>query len=300
MDMFQAMQIYTQVVDTGSFKNAADALQLHRPAITKAIQQLEKTLEVRLLNRTTRKISMTAEGERFYEQCSKILGDVASTLATFSQGAERPKGKLRLDLPVTLAKEVIIPALPDFRERYPDIELVVGCGDQAVDMIVEGIDCVVRLGELSDSSSVAKRIGAVPMLTCASPAYLAREGTPTQLSDLTRHLAVNYFSGPTRKIMDWQFCIDGETIVTRLKSGIQVNDSEAFVACGLAGLGLVHGMQLSLQPYLDRGELVPVLTHLQALPKPISVLYPNKRYLAPKVRVFIDWLSEVLQQKGLA
>ncbi|WP_213940347.1 LysR family transcriptional regulator [Pseudomonas sp. dw_612] len=300
MDMFQAMQIYTQVVDTGSFKNAADALQLHRPAITKAIQQLEKTLEVRLLNRTTRKISMTAEGERFYEQCSKILGDVASTLATFSHDAESPKGKLRLDLPVTLAKAVIIPALPAFRARYPDIELVVGCGDQAVDMINEGIDCVVRLGELSDSSSIARRIGAVPMLTCASPAYLAREGTPTQLSDLNRHLAVNYFSGPTRKIMDWQFVIDGETVLIRLKSGIQVNDSEAFLACGLAGLGLVHGLQLSLQPFLDSGELVAVLPQLQALPKPISVLYPNKRYLAPKVRVFIDWLSELLQHQGLA
>ncbi|MHC8287680.1 LysR family transcriptional regulator [Pseudomonas sp. XS1P51] len=300
MDMFQAMQIFTQVVDTGSFKNAADALQLHRPAITKAIQQLEKTLEVRLLNRTTRKISMTAEGERFYEQCSKILGDVVSTLATFSLGADSPRGKLRLDLPVTLAKEVIIPAFPDFRERYPDIELVVGCGDQPVDMINDGIDCVVRLGGLSDSSTIARRIGAVPMLTCAAPAYLARQGTPTQLSDLNQHLAVNYFSGPHRKIMDWQFCIDGETVAIRLKSGIQVNDSDAFLACGLAGLGLLHGLQLSLQPYVDSGELVPILPELQALPKPISVLYPNKRYLAPKVRVFIDWLTELLKHKGLA
>lgn len=300
MDMFQAMQIYVQVVDSASFSKAADVLQLHRPAITKAIQHLERTLAVRLLNRTTRTLSMTAEGEQFYRQSAKILGDVTAALATFTSTADSPAGKLRLDLPVILAKTVVIPALPLFQQRYPNIELVVGSSDTPIDIVGEGVDCVVRLGELTDSSSVARRIGTVPMLTCASPGYLDRHGVPTQLADLAQHVAVNYFSGPHRKIMDWSFDVDGETLVTRLKSGIQVNDSESFLACGLAGFGLLQGLQLSLQPYVDSGALVQVLPGLTPQPKPISVLYPNKQHLAPKVRVFIDWLTALLEQQGLA
>jgi len=199
MDQLQTMQIYVQVVDSGSFTQAAEVLQLHRPTITKAVQQLERELGVRLLHRTTRKVSVTTEGGEFYQRCRRLLEEVNDTFNSFTSHAVVPTGRLRLDLPVTLAKSVIIPALPDFQKRYPQIELILGATDQPVDLFDDGIDCVVRLGELKDSSLVARRIGAIPMVTCASPEYLERHGMPMNLEDLDQHRAVNFFTGASAR-----------------------------------------------------------------------------------------------------
>jgi len=207
---------------------------------------------------------------------------------------------LRLYLPVTLAKSVIIPALPDFQKRYPQIELILGATDQPVDLFDDGIDCVVRLGDLKDSSLVARRIGAIPMVTCASPGYLERYGMPKSFEDLDQHRAVNFFTGRERKVVDWAFRVENTTVTLRLRSGIVTNESEALVACGLAGFGLLQGVRPALQPYLDAGLLIQVLADYPAMPKPVSILYPSRSYLAPKVRVFIDWLTELLDQQHLA
>lgn len=300
MDRLQTMQIYVQVVDSGSFTQAAEVLQLHRPTITKAVQQLERELGVRLLHRTTRKVSVTTEGGEFYQRCRRLLEEVNDTFSSFTSDAVIPTGRLRLDLPVTLAKSVIIPALPDFQKRYPQIELTLGATDQPVDLFDDGIDCVVRLGELKDSSLVARRIGAIPMVTCASPQYLERYGMPKSLEDLAQHRAVNFFTGRERKVVDWAFRVENTTVTLRLRSGIVTNESEALLACGLAGFGLLQGVRPALQPYLDKGRLVQVLADYPALPKPVSILYPSRSYLAPKVRVFVDWLTELLDQQHLA
>lgn len=299
MDQLQTVQIYVQVVDSGSFTQAAEVLQLHRPTITKAVQQLERELGVRLLHRTTRKVSLSTEGGEFYHRCKRLLEDVNDTFSSFTSHAVVPTGRLRLDLPVTLAKSVIIPALPEFQQRYPQIELALGATDQPVDLFEDGIDCVVRLGELKDSSLVVRRIGAIPMVTCASPQYLERYGMPRTLEDLEQHQAVNFFTGRERKVVDWAFRVENTTVTLKLRSGIVTNESEALLACGLAGFGLLQGVRPALQPYLDTGQLVQVLADYPAMPKAVSILYPSRSYLAPKVRVFIDWLTELLDQQHL-
>jgi DNA-binding transcriptional LysR family regulator len=297
MDRLQTMRIFVQIVDLGSFTRAAEALALHRPAVTKAVQQLEQELGVRLLNRSTRRVSTTAEGEAFYGRCVQLLASVNDTFASFSQQRAAPKGRLRLHIAVAIAKAVVIPALPDFQQRYPQIELVLGAGDQPVDLIAEGIDCVVRVGELKDSSMIARKLGAIPMVTCASPAYLARYGLPRTLDDLRAHRAVNFFSGRNRRVMDWAFRPAGKVVALRLPSGMLTDNSEAFLACGLAGMGLLQGLRPALQSFIDSGQLVEILPGIATVPKPVSVMYPNKAHLPDKVRVFVEWLTELFARR---
>nr|WP_244101313.1 LysR family transcriptional regulator [Burkholderia ambifaria] len=243
MDRLQTMQIYVQIVERGNFTQAADALQLHRPAVTKAVQQLEQELGIRLLNRSTRRVSVTAEGEAFYARCVQLLGSIDDAFASFPKQRVVPKGRLRLDIAVALAKTVVIPALPEFQQRYPQIELVLGASDQPADLIGEGIDCVVRVGTLKDSSMIARTVGAVPMVTCASPAYIVRHGLPRTLDDLRAHRAVNFFTGANRKILEWTFRANGELVNVKLPSSLLTNNSEALLSCGLAGLGIVHALR---------------------------------------------------------
>lgn len=296
MDRLQTMQIYVNVVEKGSFTLAADALQLHRPAVSKAVQQLEQELGVRLLNRTTRRVSVTAEGDEFHNRCLQLLKSVNDTFANFSQNRISPKGRLRLEVAVTLAKTIVIPALTQFQKKYPQIEIVLGASDQPANPVGEGIDCVVRLGELKDSSLVARQIGAVPMVTCGSPAYLSRHGIPRTLEDLQQHKAVNFFSGRNRKVVEWAFRPAGEELRMKLTSGIMTDDSEALLSCALAGFGLVQGVRPALEPHLRTGQLVEILRNVPAVPKPISVMYPDRTHLPPKTRVFVDWLADLIGQ----
>ncbi|MDP9581512.1 UNVERIFIED_ORG: DNA-binding transcriptional LysR family regulator [Burkholderia contaminans] len=297
MDRLQTMQIYVQIVERGNFTQAADALQLHRPAVTKAVQQLEQELGIRLLNRSTRRVSVTAEGEAFYARCVQLLGSIDDAFASFPKQRVVPKGRLRLDIAVALAKTVVIPALPEFQQRYPQIELVLGASDQPADLIGEGIDCVVRVGTLKDSSMIARTVGAVPMVTCASPAYIVRHGLPRTLDELRMHRAVNFFTGANRKILEWTFRANGELVNVKLPSSLLTNNSEALLWCGLAGLGIVHALRPALQPSIDSGQLIELLPGVPAEPKPVSVMYPNRAHLPDKVRVFIDWLTELFARR---
>ncbi|NIE64652.1 LysR family transcriptional regulator [Burkholderia sp. Ax-1719] len=300
MDRLQTMQIYVNIVERGSFTQAAEALQLHRPAVTKAVQQLETELGIRLLNRSTRRVSTTAEGEAFYQRCVHLLANVNETFASFAQFAQnrpQPKGRLRIELPVALAKTMVVPALPDFQQRYPQVEIVLGVNDQPADLISEGIDCVLRVGELKDSGLIARQIGVVQMATCASPAYLARHGVPRTLDELQTHKAVNFFTGRNRRVIDWTFRSGGKTVTLKLTSGLLTDNAEAVLASGLAGLGIVQALRPALQPWIDTGHLVEVLPNLAPVPKPVSVVYPNRDHLPGKVRVFIDWISELAARR---
>ncbi|EJB2289257.1 substrate-binding domain-containing protein [Salmonella enterica] len=262
LNMLEAMNIYVNVVEQGSFIRAAEVLELHRPAVTRAVQNLEHDLGVKLLHRTTRQVSMTDEGEEFYQRCLSLLSELDDVRRLFSS-TQPPKGRLRLDVPITLARAVIIPALGDFQNRYPDIEIVLGSSDRKIDLIAERVDCVIRLGELNDSSFVARRLGTAAMVTCAAPSYLAKHGTPHSIDELmTSHRAVNFFSNHSLQIMEWKFTVDGSIASIKVPSSILVDNSEAFLSCGLAGLGITRlaekaGADIIVATGFDEGGTLP-------------------------------------------
>lgn len=293
MDRFQAMQVFVRVVDASSFSRAADSLGMPRTTVTIIIQQLEATLQVRLLNRTTRRISLTPDGASYYEHCIHILGEVEEAEASFRDAAKGPRGRLRIDVPSTIGRQILIPKLYDFHERYPEVELAIGMSDRHVDLVREAVDCVIRGGVLADSTLVAKRIASFKVVTCASPKYLERHGVPTCVEDLSDHVAVNYFSSRTGRIIDWDFLVDGQSIPVKMKSEVSVNDGEAYVECALQGFGLTQVARFMAHKYLESGQLIEVLPQLSPSPIPISVAYLQNRHLSPKVRAFVDWVSEL-------
>lgn len=293
MDRLQAMKVFTRVVEADSFSRAADTLDLPRASVTTIIQNLEAHLKVRLLQRTTRRLSLTPDGAAYYERCVRILADIEETEGSLSNAQRMPRGKLRIDVPSALGRLVVMPKIDEFHERYPDIELMVGFGDKPVDLIHEGVDCVIRIGTLQDSSLVARRIGVFQRVTVASPLYLEQHGTPQTIDDLQNHVAVNYFHSGTGRVMDWTFGVNEETVEVKMRGNVSVNDAEAYVASGLKGVGLLQAPRFMALPHLRSGELVEVLSQWKPSPLPISAVYPHNRHLSPTVRVFVDWVAEL-------
>lgn len=296
MDRFQAMQVFVRVVDVNSFSRAADSLGLPRTTVTNAIQSLEQRLQVRLLNRTTRRISLTPDGAAYYERCVRILADVEETEGLFRDAAGRPRGSLRIDVPASIGKLILLPALCDFHQRYPEVQLVIGMGDRPVDLVEEAVDCALRFGELQDSRLVARRIGTFELLTCASPRYLERFGTPQRIEDLAEHRAVNYFSSRTGRTVDWDFVVDGKSVAVPMRGCISVNDAEAYVMCGVQGVGMIQPPRYMVKQYLESGALVEVLSQWRPSPLPISAVYLQNRHLSPKVRAFVDWVAALFAE----
>ncbi|MGF6372669.1 LysR family transcriptional regulator [Paraburkholderia sp. MM5482-R1] len=296
MDRLQAMQVFTRVVDTNSFTRAAETLDLPRASVTTIIQNLEAFLGTRLMHRTTRRLSLTPDGAAYYERCVRILADVEETEASFQSGNKKPHGKLRIDMPGSIGRLLVIPSLCEFHTRYPDIDLQLGLTDRPVDLLQEGVDCVVRVGALQDSSLVARRIGLFEGVTCASPDYIKRAGVPASLEDLDNHKAVNYFSSRTGRTLDWAFLVNGNEVEVKMKSIVSVNDADAYVTCGLEGFGLIQPARFMVLPHLGSGQLIEVLPDLKPLPMPISAVYPHSRHLSPKVRVFVDWIAELFDR----
>jgi LysR family transcriptional regulator, regulator for bpeEF and oprC len=296
MDRLQAMQVFTRVVDTNSFTRAAETLDLPRASVTTIIQNLEAFLGTRLMHRTTRRLSLTPDGAAYYERCVRILQEVEETETSFQRGNRKPHGKLRVDMPGTIGRLIVIPSLCEFHTRYPDIDLQLGLSDRPVDMLQEGVDCVVRVGALQDSSLVARRVGLFEGISCAAPEYLEKFGVPRTLEDLERHRAVNYFSSRTGRVIDWAFLVDGKEVEVKMKSTVAVNDADAYVTCGVEGFGLIQPAFFMVRPHLKSGQLVEVLPDLKPLPMPISVVYPHSRHLSAKVRVFVDWIAEIFDR----
>src|SRR5277367_3595510 len=296
MDFLQHLRIFAAVVDNGSFARAAEALRVGRPSVTNAVSALEDSVGARLLHRTTRRSSLTGEGELFYERAVQIIGEADAARNLFGGKEHSPKGRLRVDIPVGLAKPLIIPQLPDFALCYPDVEVILGVSDQPVDLLAEGVDCVLRVGELTSSSMISRVVTHVPMVSCAAPSYLAAHGVPRNIEDLSAHRAVTYFAGSSRSLIDWHLVADGEERSIRMRSAILVNDSEALVACALAGLGMIQALRAGVAEQLETGRLVEILPHVGTVSRPVSIMYPNRQYLAPQVRAFIDWTSSIFEQ----
>ncbi|MCG2584468.1 LysR family transcriptional regulator [Massilia sp. TS11] len=293
MNKLQAMEVFVQVVDAGSFSRAADQLQLPKATVSSLLQQLEQGLRVRLLHRTTRRLSLTADGAAYYERCVRILSDVRDAEESLSRTRASPSGRLRVDVSTGIGNHLLIPALPDFFARYPDITLELGCSDRPVDLIEENVDCALRAGELADSSLIARRIGVLQFVVAAAPAYLARHGRPAQPQDLAAHRCIHYFSHRTGKVYDWEFARGDQRIALNTPWNLAVNDSVAYLRAGLEGLGVVRLASFSALPLIRAGQLERLLPEWEVGARPVQVVYPQNRHLSVKVRVFVEWVADL-------
>lgn len=295
MNLPEAMRIYVQVADLASFTRAADSLGLPKTSASAAVQQLENRLGTRLLHRTTRRVEMTQDGRLFRERCQDLLADMDELDSLFRQSPQTLRGRLRVDLPTGMARNVVIPALPAFLAAHPDLELELGSTDRRVDLVREGFDCVLRIGTLSDSSLVARPLGHLPQLNCASPAYVHQYGLPQTLADLARHRLVHYAGSFGSRIPGFEYVEAGETRFVEMPGALTVNNSEAYQAACLAGLGIIQAPAIGMRPLIATGQLVEVMTDFPAAPMPVSLVYAHRRHLPQRVKIFMDWLAEQLQ-----
>ncbi|NUT75001.1 LysR family transcriptional regulator [Pseudomonas sp. C1C7] len=294
MDQVKAMKVFVRIYERSSFTLAALDLDLPRATLTHTLNQFEAWLGTRLLERSTRKVRPTLDGEAYYQRCVQLLAELEEAELAFRSVA--PKGRLRVDLHGTLARHFVIPALPQFMARYPDIELSISEADRLVDLIAEGVDCVLRAGTLSDSALIGKRVASLRQITCASPAYLRKHGEPKTLDDLKNHRAVNYVSRTDGKVFPFEFIVDSELKQVPIDSAMSVFGAEIYAASAIAGLGLIQCPHYRMESQIAQGLIKEILPNTPPPPMPVSVLYPHNRHMSPRVRVFVDWLGEVFAQ----
>lgn len=294
MDRLAAMQIFLAVAERSSFTQAAESLGIPKAATSQAIQQLEDQLSTRLLHRTTRRVELTQDGRVYYERCKELLADMDELNSLFQQTPATLSGRLRVDMPTGAAMNVVIPHLSEFMDRYPHIEVELSCTDRQVDLVAEGFDCVVRVGHTDDSSLIARHIGTLDIITCASPAYIERYGSPQELDALGSHQLVHYTTVLGSQPFGWEYW-DGKHYQTFPVSGsLTVNNVQAYTAACVAGLGMVQVPRVGVAQLLSEGRLVQVMSAYEAEPMPIMILYPHRRNLSKRVHAFVDWLSELL------
>ncbi|KAB0564600.1 LysR family transcriptional regulator [Pseudomonas palleroniana] len=298
MDRFDAMQAFVRVVETGSFTKAAATLHMSKTSVTQLVQQLEARLRVRLLNRTTRKVNITADGAAYYERVIRLLADMDDAETSLSSASTAPRGRLRVDVPSPLARMVLIPALPGFYARYPEIQLTMGVSDRIIDIIGENIDCVVRGGEITDQSLVARHVGDLKLGIYATPDYLQRFGKPAHPRELEdgRHSTVGFLWSRTGKALPYTLQRGEEIIEVQGRPLLITDDGNAYLAAGLAGLGVLWLPQYMAKPHLASGELLPLFEEWQMEPMPMYLAFPPNRHVSTKVRVFIDWVIELMAE----
>jgi DNA-binding transcriptional LysR family regulator len=302
MDRFDAMQAFVRVVEARSFTRAARTLGLSNTTVTQLVQQLEARLQVKLLNRTTRQVNVTADGAAYYEQAARLLAELDDAETSLSSAAALPRGRLRVDVPSPFARTVLIPALPAFYARYPGIRIDMGVSDRMVDLISENVDCVVRGGVITNESLIARRVGHLQLGVFASPGYMVRAGTPAHPADLQAetHSMVAFTSSRTGKIIPLVMRQDSQTVEVRARYVLSVDDGNAYLAAGLAGLGVLWLPEYMAQPHLARAELVRLFTGWHLDPMPMYVAYPQSRRVSAKLRVFIDWMVELMEDAAFA
>ena len=296
MDRFNAMLVFTRIVELGGFARAADSLKLPRASVTVMIKQLEAHLGVQLLHRTTRQVSPTLDGAAYYQRCVSLLADLEEAEGVFR--SRQPKGTLRVEMPAAVGRLVVLPALPEFTDRYPQIELEIGLNDRPVDLIRDGVDCVVRAGLTVDDSLVARPLVQMDQVTCASPAYLQAHGVPHSLDDLSGHQVVEYFSSVSGKRYGLEFQADDGVRLLDLPKRLAVNSAEGYLAACVAGYGLVQTPHYHAAQLLREGRLQEVLSDCLAPRLALTALYPQDRQLSPRLRVFVDWLVDLCARPG--
>ncbi|ELW93769.1 LysR substrate-binding domain protein [Acinetobacter baumannii AA-014] len=289
----QQFYIFTEVAKRQSFSEVANQLDLPRSTVTSAIQQLETHYGVRLFHRTTRKVSLTQDGQRILPECQNLLFDYEQLEQLIQTQKQHYRGTLKISMPSRIVHQVIIPELPDFYHCYPDIHLQLNSSDDLTDLIEKGIDCVVRVGELDNSSLIARFIGHLVMVNCASPQYLQDYGIPEQLNNLEQHKLINYAGAVGEK--QGEFIYQGGTVM--MDSALSVNNTEAYIAAACAGLGIIQLPYYDVQDKIEQGILVEVLSAYSAPSLPLNILYPNRSYIPKRLEVFMNWVGEVLNRK---
>jgi DNA-binding transcriptional LysR family regulator len=294
MDRIDRLRIFLRIASCGSFSRAADQLGLPRATVSIAMQQLEARLRVRLLHRTTRSVGLTQDGEALRDRAAALVADMEDLEQRFQPAGGAIVGRLRVDVPSRIARRVIAPALPEFLRAHSRIELDLGSSDRAIDLVQEGVDCALRVGVLASSTLVARSLGAFDLVNCASPAYLARHGTPRGPRDLDRHIAVDYVSPSGGRVVPWEWVEGGETRTTLLRSRVSANNAETYIACALAGLGLIQIPLFDVHDHLEAGELVEVMPRARPAAMPVHLVYPHRRHLSRRVQAFLSWVGELL------
>lgn len=297
MDRIDLFRVFTRVVECANFTRAADTLGMPRSSVSAAIQELENRVGTRLLNRTTRKVTTTQDGAAFYERCQRLIADVEETEHLFRSADFASAGKLRVDMPGRIGRLIVAPALPAFLDAYPQIDVEIGATDRTVDLIEERVDCALRVGTLNESELIARPIGTLTLINVASPAYLARYGTPHNSGDLAHHTPIGYASPSSGRLAPWEW-VDGDTTRTlAIKGRVTVNNAEAYIACCLSGLGLIQIPAYDVEDHIRAGELVEVLPEYRAAPMPVTLLYPHRQHLSRRFQVFSDWLVELVKRR---
>ena len=298
MDRFAAMQAFARVVEAGSFTKAAETLHISKTSVTQLVQQLEARLRVKLLNRTTRKVNLTADGALYYERVLRLLDDLAEAETSLSGASAVPRGRLRVDVPSPLARMILMPALPAFHARYPEIQIDMGVSDRIVDLIGEKVDCVVRGGELTDQSLMARRVGDLQLGVYAAPSYLQRLGTPAHPRELedSQHRIVGFLWARTGKALPYAMHRAGESIHIQGRYVLAVDDGNAYLAAGLAGMGVLWLPAYMSAPHVAQGELLPLFEDWRLEPMPLYVAFPPNRHISIKLRVFIEWVAELMAE----
>lgn len=299
MDRFDAMQAFVRVVETGSFTKAAEVLQLSRARVTQLVQQLEARLRVRLLNRTTRRVQPTADGAAYYARALRLLAELDEVESSLSGASGEPRGRLRVDVPTPLARLVLVPALPGFHARYPELQLELGVSDRLVDLIGENVDCVVRGGELTDPSLVARRVGELLLGVYAAPAYLARAGVPSHPGELasSHHRVVGFRSPRAGRPLSYAMTRGDEQLDVQGHALLSVDDGNAYLAAGLAGIGVLWLPHYMAGPHVAAGALRPLFEDWTLAPMPLYLAYRPNPHVSARLRVFIDWVVALLARE---
>ena len=298
MDRFDAMRAFARVVEAGSFTKAAQTLHMSKTTVTQLIQQLEARLRVRLLHRTTRKLGVTPDGAVYYERVIRLLADMEDAENSLSSAAMTPRGRLRVDVPSPLARLILVPALPAFHARYPDIQIDMGVSDREVDLIGDNVDCVLRGGQITDQSLIARHVGDLQIGVYVAPSYVERLGAPAHPRELqnTDHCIVGFLSSRTSKIDPLVLCSENERIEITGNYVLAVDDGNAYLEAGLVGLGVIALPNYMAAAHQAVGALIPLFTQWRISPMPLYLAFPPNRHVNAKLRVFIDWIVEVMLQ----
>jgi len=298
MDQLLAIRALARVVEAGSFTRAADSLGMPIATVSKLVRDLEAHLGVRLLQRTTRRVTVTPEGQEYYGKTCRVLRDLEDIDGAFNMARGKPRGQLRIDVGGSTARDVLIPTLGDFMARYPDIRMELSVSDRSVDLIGDNVDCVIRGGAMESSSLVARRLGEAMLITCASPAYLKQFGTPAYPEELKNgHRLVAYVSSDTGRAVPFRFERDGRKTEIKIDHRVGINESNAHLAACVAGLGVVQTFGYAAGSSLRDGSVVEILQDWRPAPYPFQLAYPQARHVTHRLRVFMDWLLEVFPQR---
>ena len=295
MDKIHAMKVFVTVAEMESFTRAAESLGLPKGSLSRQVQALEDKLGVRLLHRTTRRVQLTQDGLVYYERCRDVLTTLDEMDALFQTEPATLSGRLRVDMPVAMATDIVIPALPQFLQNYPGLELELSSSDRQVDVIREGFDCVMRVGQLQDSGLMSRTLGQLHIANCASPDYLMRFGMPLRLEDLAQHAMVHYSQQLGSAPVGFEYYDGQRSHFIQTGGALTVNSTQAYRHACLAGLGIIQAPRHGVQSLLENQQLVEVLPSFRARPMPLSLLWPHRRNLAQRVRVFMEWLTQLMK-----